>query len=240
MTTETYERANIRRWMLLLLNCFFFVGTFFTMFNWGQRDVNVWKFWKFISELQVRKTVALSDVAVKIGLRISVVFLVVFPILHVLKLLGLFGESRRNKAALSWLFSALELLGAIGVPTLYVYAALGGRSNLTPELVKELFETIATWAYVWIILIIIAMVLSIRLMPTPPVFKSLTSIKYKDIVCSDCGRKNPHDANFCLGCGKRFTENTIPSKWFCPICGAKNTATVSRCTSCGAYRPKEY
>ena len=239
MRTETYERANIRRWLLLLLNCFFFAGTFFTMFNWGTLNINVWKFWKYISGFKVGKNVPLSDTTVNIGLRMSVIFLVVVPIIHVLKLLGLLGESRRNEAAFSGLLSAMELLGAIGLPALYVYVCFIGRGRLTsPNMIKVLFDPITTWAYIWIILIIIALILSIRLKPTPPIFKSLAGNNSKDVVCSACGRKNPQDASFCLGCGNKFTVNQ--GAWYCPACGSKNPPTLSQCASCGESRPKGY
>jgi len=52
--------------------------------------------------------------------------------------------------------------------------------------------------------------------------------------CPRCGRDNPGEANFCMGCGTGKPE--VPGGWFCPNCGNRNSAEANFCMKCGTAR----
>lgn len=233
MKTETYERDNIRRWILLLLNCFFLIGIKLPLA--GGFSITLRNF-KFIDRVYVSRT--LNQSALGFCVVMFLAFLVIVPFLHILKLVGMMGDKSRNNAGLSVLFSAMEFVGAVGLPATYIVSlCLNARGVYNPMF---FFRSLSIGSYVWALLTFFALILSIRLRPTPPVFKSLAGSNVRDVVCPGCGRRNPQDASFCLGCGRKLVDNANTSKWFCPKCGFPNMPASSRCNSCGAYRPKGY
>lgn len=129
--------------------------------------------------------------------------------------------------------------GTCYLPDFYVH-------GITLMLSKQIsfsayLDIINTWTYIWLVLTIIALVLSERLLPTDPIFAGLTQREKKSLICNLCGRRNPLDANFCMGCSNPLSRPKENSEdWFCVKCGTKNSGDNEYCKACGVKRPKEY
>lgn len=247
---ETYEKSNIRRWILLLINVFLAFGTRIAVLAEGdtlgfKEGVNSWKVLQLVRERALR--MANSDQAWmwkshRLVLTLCLVVLAVVPILHIMKLVGLLGESKRDSWMLSAGFSLLEVLGVLGViSTLYQYMAIRKDGKIVESQLKEYLDKLSIGAYIWIVVSFIALILSAMLSETEPIFPSLSRNRVSEIICPKCGRKNPGNASFCIGCGENITEQKYALKmWFCPVCGKKNQAEDAKCYDCGAKRPKGY
>ncbi len=233
---NTYEGANIRRWILILLNIVFFIGVFLPLFSIKSVDVTA------LSIRQQLRTGYFSFkgdvVAWGLGATVCFLLLILCPVFHLLKLLGLLGEARRNSRGWSLLFSIFELIGVLGLLIIcfkICVSLLGSKAGI------GLLLLLSTWSYIWLVLTIIAIVLSNHLGYTPPVFRSLSGNSKGDIICEECGRRNPGDANYCLGCGNPLAqEEEEITPWYCPKCGEKNESYSTRCEVCKARKPKNY
>ena len=137
MKTENYERTNICRWVLLLLNLLFAFGTVFPVFEYDADDKA--NMWNICRKMRIYSSADLFDRSPfpskeyfwqSVLLTALVILLLIIPILHVMKLLGLLGESRRNSRGLSLAFSVCVTIGIIVVPFLYYFVVAGGRSPL--------------------------------------------------------------------------------------------------------------
>lgn len=240
MNNESLESRNINRWMLLIINVLFLFETAFPVF---ENKVTLWTIKDALHKILVTRYSSAQGISayslLNFLLTICLIFLVVSPLLHILKLVGLLGETRRNSRAYSSFFSLCELVGVFGVPALYCaycFSLTGSMSTLS-----VLWGALSVWTYIWFAVAVIALVLSGRLLPTDPIIPSLTGRKSIDIICDKCGRKNPYYANFCLGCGNPVTKKENKAEiWYCPRCGTKNTPESLTCSSCGSNKPKEY
>lgn len=54
----------------------------------------------------------------------------------------------------------------------------------------------------------------------------------EELICSECGTKNPSSAKFCSECGMKLGEQKI----VCPNCGAEMNAGMKFCSQCGHRR----
>jgi len=53
----------------------------------------------------------------------------------------------------------------------------------------------------------------------------------QNIICENCGKKNPHIAKFCTECASPLNVNA--SKKFCNQCGTENLPKAQFCQNCG-------
>ncbi len=116
---NTYESANIRRWFLIILNIVFFFGVFWPLFSTGGQAITAWT---IRQRLRVQYSGIGLGAVFGFGVSATVCFLFVLlcPVLHFFKLLGFFGEARRNSHGWSLLFSILELIGVVGLPIICI------------------------------------------------------------------------------------------------------------------------
>ena len=122
------------------------------------------------------------------------VLFILVPILHLAKLMGLFGESKRNSRALGVLLSVLELAGIL---TAYVWEYVMSVNHSSEHFsLADYFGRMTVWGYLWVVIAIITIVLSIMYLPVTPVLrapaetKESTSLDNKENnVCnSECQR----------------------------------------------------
>lgn len=238
---NTYESANIRRWFLIILNIVFFLGVFWPLIPTNGQAITAWT---IRQRLGIRYLKDSWEAVFGFGVVATLFFLFVLlcPVLHLFKLLGFFGEARRNSRGWSLLFSIFELIGVIGLPiTCILRYSVSTSYVVSMADMAFLFSNLSAWPYLWLALSIVAIVMSDRLEYTPPVFRSLSRNSTGYLICEECGKRNPGDANFCLGCGAPFAhEEEEIAPWYCPKCGEKNSSDAKKCGLCGARKPKDY
>ena len=238
---NTYESANIRRWFLIILNIVFFFGVFWPLFPTGGQAITAWT---IRQRLRLQYSGIGLGAVFGFGVSATVCFLFVLlcPVLHLFKLLGFFGEARRNSHGWSLLFSILELIGVVGLPIICIVRySISASFKVSMSEMALLFSNLSAWPYIWLALSIVAIIMSNRLEYTPPVFRSLSRNSTGYLICEECGKRNPGDANFCLSCGTPFThEEEEIAPWYCPRCGEKNASDAKKCGLCGARKPKDF
>ena len=236
MANTSEARSNTRRWQLLLLNVFFVFGTLLPVYDFGTGSANTWELRRGL----LRQATSLQKdygEMFSFAMTICGMLLVILPIVHVLKLVGVLGEKLRNSRLVSWILSLGEFICTLCVPLIPLAYSFGSTGNIVTASVANYFSP---WLYVWVLLTVYAIVISMCLKPTAPIFKGLIANE-KDVICKECGYKNPFGSDYCIGCGKPLlSEQKRKTEWFCPSCGTKNSANEHSCTVCGKTRPKGY
>ena len=209
MKTNNATRSNVCRWLLLLLNVFLAVGMFCVVSGFGYDSRQVFGIWVNIPDYEFYYELKDFQAINRVCVTVAIAALILVPVLHTLKLFGVMGEKVRNSVVVSCLFSVLELLGALAVPASYVMTYRAG--NTQTNSLTSAFQPITVWTYVLVALTVIALILSILLRSSNPIFENNLENKYK-----------------------------AAHVWYCPKCGSLNVYEALRCNSCKAYRPKGY
>lgn len=219
METKTGRGANVIRWVLLLFNALLLIGMFAFVVSEPYWDIYTWDFFVKIPRIEIEFEylfywgtifgVGNNGAIVEICMKIFPRVLIIVPLLHTLKLFGVFGERMRNSAVVSAILSLLELFGVVVIPACYVFLAMKPDHIPAQKSFQEALQSITVYAYVVAAVMLVIVILSIFLRKTKPVFGE----DYEMV--------------------KR--GGTI---WHCPSCGIINTPRDMRCRSCGAFRPK--
>lgn len=129
---------------------------------------------------------------------ICAVLLIVIPLVHLLKLCGIFGKPVKSSRFVSILLSVGQFLAILGFAYFLVF-----YENDFEEFELNLLTSLLTpWFYIWLVLIVVMMVFSFTLdsydagkcdvNPAP---------KQTALFCSACGRRLTSSDAFCPGCG---------------------------------------
>lgn len=181
MKMTGYEKANARRFTLILLNVVLLLGAFFPIISLDYEQLSLFTIagshdcrysWNDYEKLREAYNCL-------IGLMGLLYFGA--ATLHLMKLLGLLGERRRNSRFLSIMFSEASLAGTIGTPLLW-YLSIRAKERYETATAAETASIMApgVWAFVCLAITVWMILLSIRLEPTKPVFESLTGTRTED------------------------------------------------------------
>ena len=181
MKMTGYEKANARRFTLILLNVVLLLGAFYPIISLDHEQLSLFT---ISGSLDCRY--AWNDhekLREAYNCLIGLMGLLYFgaATLHLMKLLGLLGERRRNSRFLSIMFSEASLAGTIGTPLLW-YLSIRAKERYETATAAETASIIApgVWAFVCLAITVWMILLSIRLEPTKPVFESLTGTRTED------------------------------------------------------------
>lgn len=129
---------------------------------------------------------------------ICAVLLIVIPLVHLLKLCGVFGKPAKSSRFASILLSVGQFLAILGFAYFLVF-----YENDFEEFELNLLTSLLTpWFYIWLVLIVVMMVFSFML------------DSYDAGKC-DVNPAPVQTALFCSACGRRLTSSDA----FCPGCG---------------------
>lgn len=181
MKMTGYEKANARRFTLILLNVVLLLGAFFPIISLDYEQLSLFTIagshdcrysWNDYEKLREAYNCL-------IGLMGLLYFGA--ATLHLMKLLGLLGEQRRNSRFLSIMFSEASLAGTIGTPLLW-YLSIRAKERYETATAAETASIMApgVWAFICLAITVWMILLSIRLEPTKPVFESLTGTRTED------------------------------------------------------------
>lgn len=202
MRTRFDSKANSRRWLLLLVNGLMAIGMFLVVCGYKYESRNVFGFWVRIPDYEFYYDLKNFPSTNRVCVGIAIAVLTMIPVVHVLKLMGVMGESIRNSAVVSSLLSVLELLGAFTVPTAYLMTYR--VSDMKNASLVSAIKPITVWAYVLAALAIAALVLSICLKPTEQIVgDDLEDMEQGASVwsCPSCGNVNFPQFTQCRDCG---------------------------------------
>lgn len=225
--------GGARRLVLFGLNVFFLIALFMPFFSVDMLittvSVSVWDtmtgkhFAEFI----------LDDMGWTIWLvRLAQLMLVGIPVVYGLKILGVFGPKMKDSKAWGVILSLGELIALLGLPLIIF---LNGTS-LEDLNVSEALEEMSTWFFIWIVLVVVSIVLTVwRDGPGKVLPEQRPSLQTK---CPFCGKAvDRKTSRFCGYCGKDLSLVPV-NGWICPSCGTLGKENDTYCSHCGAIRLK--
>ncbi|MBR7020271.1 MAG: zinc ribbon domain-containing protein [Lachnospiraceae bacterium] len=218
--------ANEKRWTLFGCNVFFFIAVFLPLFEIDLLITSAsMSTWNVISGgFRVLMTFVNAGVGTLAGL--LAVLLLVIPIVHCLKLIGVFGERFRDSADVSTILSFAEIIALLGLPLVLLF------SDIDDVELSDILNVISVVFYIWLVVAIVAVVLSIRLEPLP--VDQVVAFRYNTTeTCPACGAQTAQGSVFCWNCGTRVEHKPVFTGVFCQSCGTQNSDDAVFCSSCG-------
>lgn len=128
MEQRAFTSPNAKRWGLIILNIVFFFGVFQPLFE-VTNEVSAWNLRRYLANGISRMDQA-EAALISILITLFLLVLIADPIVHLLKLLGVFGEAKRNSRSLGMMLSLLELIALIVVPSTVVLAYFQAGSSI--------------------------------------------------------------------------------------------------------------
>lgn len=227
----TKNYANEKRWVLFGCNVFFFIAVFLPFFEVELIITSVsMSAWNVLSGgFRVLMTFVSAGVGTAAGL--CALMLLAVPVVHCLKLLGVFGARVRDSAGFSLILSFAELLAMICLPLTYLFADLDDAE------MSDILNAMSVVFYVWLVVAIVAIVLSVMLEPAPVIVAY--PYTYSGVeVCKTCGAQIASGSEFCWNCGTRVVRVSAATGVYCQHCGTYNSGEAQFCTGCGQRMPR--
>lgn len=226
----TKNYANEKRWVLFGCNVFFFVAVFLPFFEVdliiASASMSVWNV--LSGGFRVLMTFVNAGVGTAAGL--CALMLLLVPVVHCLKLLGVFGERVRDSVGFSVILSFMEFIAMVCLPLTYLFADLDDAE------MSDILNAMSVMFYVWLVVAVVAIVLSV--MPEPaPVAVGYPYAYGGAELCKTCSAQIVPGSEFCWHCGTRIERASVPAGVFCQSCGTHNTADAKFCVGCGKPLP---